>query len=33
LLPKEARLAYRPVADDYNGMRRVQLIVEHLSDA
>jgi len=29
LLPKEARLAYRPVADDYNGMRRVQLIVEH----
>mgnify|MGYP006171862319 CR=1 FL=1 len=29
LLPKEARLAYRPMADDYNGMRRVQLIVEH----
>ena len=29
LLPKEALLAYRPVADDYNGMRRVQLIVEH----
>jgi single-stranded-DNA-specific exonuclease len=29
LLPKEAMLAYRPVADDYNGMRRVQLIVEH----
>jgi single-stranded-DNA-specific exonuclease len=29
LLPKEARLAYRPVADDYNGVRRVQLIVEH----
>jgi single-stranded-DNA-specific exonuclease len=29
LLPKEVRLAYRPVADDYNGMRRVQLIVEH----
>ena len=32
LLPKEARLAYRPVADDYNGMRRVQLIVEHVGD-
>ena len=29
-LPKEAWLAYRPMADDYNGMRRVQLIVEHL---
>jgi single-stranded-DNA-specific exonuclease len=31
LLPKEVRLAYRPVADDYNGMRRVQLIVEHMA--
>jgi single-stranded-DNA-specific exonuclease len=33
LLPKEVRLAYRPVADDYNGMRRVQLIIEHAADA
>jgi single-stranded-DNA-specific exonuclease len=30
LLPKEAQLAYRPVADDYNGLRRVQLFIEHL---
>ena len=29
-LPKEAWLAYRPVLDDYNGTRRVQLIVEYL---
>jgi len=33
LLPKEVRLAYRPVADDYNGMRRVQLVVEHVGQA
>ena len=29
-LPMEAWLAYRPVLDDYNGVRRVQLIVEYL---
>jgi single-stranded-DNA-specific exonuclease len=28
-LPKEVRLAYRPVGDDYNGLRRVQLVIEH----
>jgi single-stranded-DNA-specific exonuclease len=33
LLPKEVRLAYRPVADDYNGMRRVQLVIEHAGQA
>ena len=33
LLPKEVRLAYRPVADDYNGMRRVQLFIEHAEHA
>ena len=33
LLPKEVRLAYRPVADDYNGTRRVQLVVEHAGEA
>jgi single-stranded-DNA-specific exonuclease len=33
LLPKEVRLAYRPVADDYNGVRRVQLIVEHMGQS
>jgi single-stranded-DNA-specific exonuclease len=31
-LPKEATLAYRPVADDYNGQRRVQLFVEYLGE-
>jgi single-stranded-DNA-specific exonuclease len=29
-LPKEVFLAYRPVADDYNGLRRVQLVIEHM---
>jgi single-stranded-DNA-specific exonuclease len=28
LLPKQVELAYRPIADDYNGLRRVQLVVE-----
>jgi single-stranded-DNA-specific exonuclease len=32
-LPKEALLAYRPVADDYNGQRRVQLFIEHAGEA
>ena len=32
-LAKEVDLAYRPVADEYNGQRRVQLIVEHAADA
>jgi single-stranded-DNA-specific exonuclease len=32
-LPKEVQLAYRPVADDYNGMRRVHLVIEHLGQA
>ncbi len=32
-LPKEVQLAYRLVADDYNGMRRVQLVIEHLATA
>jgi single-stranded-DNA-specific exonuclease len=32
-LPKEAYLAYRPVVDDYNGQRRVQLFIEHIADA
>ena len=22
--------AYRPIADDFNGLRRVQLVVEHM---
>jgi single-stranded-DNA-specific exonuclease len=29
LLPARARLAYRLVSDSYNGMARVQLVVEH----
>ena len=32
-LAKEALLAYRPVADDYNGQRRVQLFIEHAGEA
>ena len=32
-LPKEALLAYRPAADDYNGQRRVQLFIEHAGEA
>jgi single-stranded-DNA-specific exonuclease len=27
-LPDRVRLAYRPVADDYQGMRRIQLLIE-----
>jgi single-stranded-DNA-specific exonuclease len=30
-LPTRVRLAYRPVADDYQGLRRVTLHVEHAS--
>jgi single-stranded-DNA-specific exonuclease len=33
LLPKEVRLAYRPIADDYNGVRRVQLVIEHMGQS
>jgi single-stranded-DNA-specific exonuclease len=29
-LPKQVRLAYRPVADDYDGMRRIRLVIEHM---
>jgi single-stranded-DNA-specific exonuclease len=30
-LPSRATLAYRPVADDYQGQRRLQLVVEHVA--
>jgi single-stranded-DNA-specific exonuclease len=30
-LPSRVRLAYRPAADDFQGQRRVTLIVEHAS--
>jgi single-stranded-DNA-specific exonuclease len=28
-LPRRVRLAYRPTADEYQGIRRVQLVIEH----
>jgi single-stranded-DNA-specific exonuclease len=31
-LAKEVDLAYRPVADEYNGQRRVQLVIEYAAD-
>jgi len=30
-LPTRVRLAYRPVADEFNGQRRVSLLIEHAS--
>ena len=33
LLPKQVHLAYRPSADFYNGVQRVQLVIEHLGTA
>jgi single-stranded-DNA-specific exonuclease len=32
-LAKEVELAYRPVADDYNGLRRIRLVIEHAGEA
>jgi single-stranded-DNA-specific exonuclease len=31
-LPAHVRLAYRPVADDYMGARRLQLVIEHAAE-